>query len=260
MLNHHGKYQLTADEVTHFQEAGYIGPFSLGESTEWISKARHCIENEVLTSISPWSKNANQFRHLDQPIIFKLCSHPAIVDRVISLFGPHIILWMANLFEKEAGGLEFPWHQDINYWSALEPTLSLSAWIAIDSATPENGCVQVIPGSHKLIIPHIPVSQSQYDVRFGAQMADPAFFDVSKAVSLPCKPGEFFLFNERTLHYSGANKTQQRRLGLTARLTVPIVKIKSDIPCCILVNGEDYMGFNQLSKPPVEKEVEFSET
>jgi hypothetical protein len=68
-------------------------------------------------------------------------------------------------------------------------------------------------------------------------------------VALVLKPGQFFLFNERVLHHSSPNRTNQHRLGLAVRATVPIAKVSEPFPC-ILLRGEDRMGFNQYVAPP----------
>jgi len=62
----------------------------------------------------------------------------------------------------------------------------------------ENGCANLIPGFHRKAIPHI---TAPLDKGF-REIADPSFVDDSNAVAMPLKAGEFFLFNERTLHQS----------------------------------------------------------
>ena len=71
-----------------------------------------------------------------------------------SLYGPDLLLWRTNFFIKEPGAKEIPWHQDFNYWP-LEPPIIISAWIAVDSATLENSCLQIVPGSHRKVVPHV---------------------------------------------------------------------------------------------------------
>ena len=70
------------------------------------------------------------------------------------------------------------------------------------------------------------------------------------------KPGEFFLFNEKLLHHSEPNRSNRRRLGMSVRLTIPIVRIQHDIlplhpgHAAILARGEDYMGWTRLMPRP----------
>src|SRR4029077_17843466 len=127
---------------------------------------------------------SGQSRHLDCRVVYDLCSHPAIVERMASIYGPDLILWRSNFFIKNPGDPEIPWHQDGNYWP-IEPAVNISAWLAIDESTVENSCVQLLPGTHRRILSHI---QSTPGMAFH-EMADPARYDASKAINMELKPG-----------------------------------------------------------------------
>lgn len=242
---------MSREEIESFHNNGYLGPFALISPDE-MRELEPEIEEKVFQTEGPVPGAPIKSRHMDSPLVYDLVSRPEIIDRMASLYGNDLILWATYFFDKAPGGKEIPWHQDGNYWP-LEPVINISAWIAIDDVTIENSCVQVIPGSHKQIVPHI---KSTEDMAF-AEMADPQFVDTSKAVNIELKPGEFFLFNEKTLHHSEPNRSLKRRRGMTVRVTIPIVKIDHEIPPlhpghkAILVSGKDYMGFNQLCAPPL---------
>jgi hypothetical protein len=244
-------FALSREEVARFHDDGCLGPFALC-SPEEMADLRARIETEVLPTVGPNPKTPLQCRHLDRRVVYDIVTRPQIVDRMASLMGDDLVLWATYFFNKEPGGKEIPWHQDFNYWP-IEPLLNLSAWIAIDPVTTENSCVNVIPGSHKRLVSHIP---SRDGMAFGEE-ADPAHVDTSRAVAMELKPGEFFLFNERLLHQSERNRSDRRRLGLTARVTAPFVKVYHDGPplfpghCNMVIRGEDRMGFNRLAAPPV---------
>ena len=113
----------------------------------------------------------------------------------------------------------------------------------MDSTTLENSCLQIVPGSHRKVIPHVKATS---DMAFG-QMGDLGFVDTNNAVNLEMQPGEFVLFNERTLHHSEANRSDKRRIGLAVRVILPIVKVFDwDAPQheLIVVHGEDPVQFN----------------
>lgn len=242
---------LSPAEIAFFHDNGYLGPFT-AVSPDEMAVIRECIDNEVLTRPGP-SKSTSQSRHMDSRTVFDLATHPSILDRAASLYGPHLILWATYFFTKEPGGLEIPWHQDLNYWP-LEPLINISAWIAIDDVKVDNSCVQLLPGSHKKTVPHVP---SREGMGFGEE-ADAGYFDSSKVVNMELEPGQFFLFNEKMLHHSEPNRSDRRRMGLAVRMTLPMVKIDHDRKPlhpghhAILVRGEDYMGFNRLMEPPVD--------
>jgi ectoine hydroxylase-related dioxygenase (phytanoyl-CoA dioxygenase family) len=241
--------ELTRADIARFHQEGYLGPFTLC-SPEEMAVIREKIVNEVFSTPGP-SKNPWQSRHLDSPVVYNICSHPAIVERMAAIFGPDLVLWRSHFFVKEPGAKEIPWHQDLNYWP-LEPVLNISAWVAIDPAMKANSCPEIIPGSHKSIVPSIKATE---DMSFGT-MADPAAVDLSKRIYMELQPGQFFLFNEKTLHRSEKNNSQQRRIGLAVRVTIPIVKVYHEQLFAghkvLQLRGEDRLGFNDVGQPPVD--------
>lgn len=241
---------MTAAECETFRRQGFAGPYAAMTPAE-MAVVRARIEQEVMPTAGPNPRMWGQSRHLDQRVVWELCSHPAIVERMAALYGPDLILWRSHFFCKEPGGKEIPWHQDLNYWP-LEPVVNITAWIAIDASTRENSCVQFIPGSHRRAVPHVP-SPADGRMEFG-QMADPAHVDLSKAVDMVLQPGEFVLFNEKTLHHSEPNRSTLRRLGLAVRVTIPLVKVYHDelFPghACVQLRGQDTMGLNRMQPPP----------
>lgn len=244
-------FPLSAQEVAFFHQNGYLGPFAAVSPGEMATICQH-IDDHVLTADGPNPKTRLQSRHMDSKVVFDLASHPAIIDRMASLYGPNLVLWATNFFLKNPGGAEIPWHQDLNYLP-LEPLLNISAWIAIDDVARDNSCVQILPGSHKKVVPHIP---SRDGMAFSEE-ADSQFFSLDNLIDMELKPGEFFLFNEKLLHHSEPNRSNRRRLGMSVRVTLPIVAIEQDKPplhpghCAVLVRGEDFMGFNRLMEPPL---------
>lgn len=241
-------YHMTAQEVRDFQEKGYSGPHTLCSPQE-MGEVLERLNRDVFEGDGGIFSSKFQSRHLDSSLVWQLCSHPSIVLRMQSLFGPDLVLWRSHFFDKQPGGLEVPWHQDLNYWP-IEPVINISAWVAITEAVVENSCVQIIPGSHRTIVPHIPATDKQ---AFGEQ-ADPSRIDTSKAIPMILKPGQFFLFTERLLHYSAPNTSTKRRLGLAVRVTVPFVRVEHDKLFkghkCIQLAGNDPMGFNEMIQPP----------
>ena len=66
--------------------------------------------------------------------------------------------------------------------------------------------------------------------------------------------GQFFLFNERLLHNSGCNNTDQSRIGVAARITTPMVRVEHDRVFKghrnVVIHGQDNWGINQNTAPP----------
>lgn len=239
---------LNSEQVEQFHQQGYLGPFALCSPDEMTEILRR-VDEQVLSGGTPFNASVHQSRHLDRRVVWELCSHPAIVERMKSLYGPDLVLWRSCFFDKQPGGKEIPWHQDLNYWP-IEPVVNITAWVALTEAVVSNSCVQLIPGSHRTVVPHIAATEGQAF----AERADPAHFDAGQCVNMELKPGEFFLFTEKLLHHSEPNTSDRRRCGLAVRVTVPFVKVEHDKLFaghkCIQLCGRDPLGFNQLADPP----------
>ena len=239
---------LSAEEMDQFRTRGFLGPFALCSPKE-MGATRPAIE-AVLERAPPDHRQKVHNRQLDHRLIWDLATDSEIIGRMQCLYGDDLLMWRTNFFVKAPGAKEIPWHQDHNYWP-LEPPVIASAWIAIDESTVENSCLQVIPGSHRRTLPHVRATE---DMGF-AEMGDLDYLDLSQAVDLEMRPGEFILFNERTVHHSESNRSQKRRIGLAVRVVVPIVSVlKYDAPehALVQISGRDPMGFNKVVDPLTE--------
>ena len=147
---------------------------------------------------------------------FSYATRPEILDCVQALIGPNIILWGSQVFCKPAHtGRKIPWHQDGKYWP-MRPLATVSAWIAIDDATPANGNMRFIPGSHRdgRVIPH----RVNHDPSLVLpEEAIPHAFDESIARDDTLRAGEFSLHDVFLIHGSEANHSDHRRAGFVAR-------------------------------------------
>jgi phytanoyl-CoA hydroxylase len=141
----------------------------------------------------------------------RFSGHPKILDVIQPILGPDIKLFDSQVFMKPPGGVEKPYHQDSPYFS-IEPMALVTCWIALDDVTQENGCLWVIPGSHRLgPLPH---SESWVvGDREDMQVPESAI-DVSKEVSITIPAGGCSLHHSLILHRSLPNHTPNSRRGL----------------------------------------------
>jgi ectoine hydroxylase len=140
---------------------------------------------------------------------------PRIVDTAERLLGGPVYHYQSKLTAKEprVGGA-WEWHQDYGYWyynGCLRPDL-LSMMVALDRTTRENGCLQIVKGSHKLgRIDHVPLTPGQNE-------ADPARMEAILArheiVYCELEPGDVLIFHCNALHRSDANRSDKRRWTL----------------------------------------------
>jgi ectoine hydroxylase-related dioxygenase (phytanoyl-CoA dioxygenase family) len=132
-----------------------------------------------------------------------------ILEAVASLLGPAIRFWASKLNIKQAhGGQAVEWHQDWAFGPATNDD-QLTVGIALDDATIENGCLLVIPGSHRG-----PLLDHWRDGRFVGAVTDPSFA-ATGAVPLEVAAGGITLHHTRTIHGSAPNRSAgPRRLLL----------------------------------------------
>lgn len=255
-------YQLSPEDVARFHDDGFLaGPFQLC-TPEDMGHIRDTLDRDVFMSDPPIAGVLSkeevrlgltrlQWRHLDRRLVYELCAHPSVVQKMAGIHGPDLLLWRSLFWVKNPGGAETPWHQDWKSWPMLDPVINITAWIAITEATVLNSCMHVIPGSHKTAVPDI-----LYPDAAAKDFALPnlAAVDTSRAVPIELQPGEFFLLDEKILHYAAANQSDRRRVGLAVRVTVPSVKV--DHAQCfpghrvIVISGEDRLGLNATTVPP----------
>ena len=132
-----------------------------------------------------------------------------LTDPIVDLLGPNI-LGLNNLYIWKAPkiGLGFPWHQDKWYFNHQYRTeMTVGTWTAIDTADIDNGCLYVIPGSHKYgILKHEDLEGSQQNE---FKIARDAKDEDGVAVEVP--PGTVVWFNNQLLHKSTDNHSGRFR-------------------------------------------------
>lgn len=151
------------------------------------------------------------------------CSLLEVVQAVI---GPDVAIENTFLVIKWPGSpFEVPWHQDgTDRRIELDPARSVSAWLALTDATPNNGCLHIAPGSHQLgYLPY------EFEDDHGAQRGragraaglDKAGFGDQDAVPVPVAAGNAVVLHVALLHRSGPNTSPSPRIGLNIRYVAP---------------------------------------
>lgn len=154
--------------------------------------------------------------HMRYPWAYQLASHPAVLDAVESLIGPDILIDGNLVFYKPPHDAGYAsWHQDSVY-SGWHLTPSVSAWIALTVSEPANGCMRVIPGSHKQgVLEHDNVLDPNLLNRRGERLRMDV--DESQAVDVVLKPGEMSLHHTNIVHGSNPNTSDGPRIGFIVR-------------------------------------------
>ena len=214
---------LSQSEINHYHDEGFLIPQITLEGSE-IEELKHAVDR-VLDANSEIRPEQLISVHIDRlndegvrgdRAFFELANHPKILDCVEQLIGPDIILWGCQLFCKPGGdGMEVPMHQDGNYWP-IRPLATCTAWVAIDESNIDNGCMKVIPGSHKESV-SFRHRKDQREKLVLNQMVDDERVDLGKSCSLELDPGSFSLHDVHLIHGSSPNISGKRRAGVAIR-------------------------------------------
>jgi phytanoyl-CoA hydroxylase len=141
----------------------------------------------------------------NDPKIMEFVKRPEFVTITTAFLGPDTDLyWNQSVFKEAGGTKQFPWHQDDGY-TEVDPAPYLTLWLALNDATVENGCVWVLPGSHKNgLLPH-----EKTPIGFACHSLD----DPNQGVPVPVKAGSMAVFWSLTAHKSGLNVSNGPRKG-----------------------------------------------
>ncbi len=237
--------------VEAFRRDGFYAPvrvMSAGDAQRY----RSALETHETKSGQPLQGNWRHKTHLLFTWADELVHHPKILDAIEDVIGPDILCWNTNFFIKEANSPGFvSWHQDSTYWG-LDPDDVITAWVALTEVTPENGCMQMIPGSHKIDqLPHLDTFHKDNLLSRGQEIS--VDVDKSKAVGLALSAGEISLHHIKVVHGSDANRSNDRRIGLAIRYIPTYVRQTKVRDAAILVRGTDqYQNFDYEARPKAD--------
>jgi ectoine hydroxylase-related dioxygenase (phytanoyl-CoA dioxygenase family) len=247
---------LSPFELERFQHEGLLTDFQL-YSAERAGRIRAALQ-DVLSlpstapchQVFPPEERLVFDRHLDRRLVYELCTLPQVIRPLTQILGDDVMLFKSQFFEKPPHGLEIPWHQESYFWGPEKGWVTM--WLAVDEATPENGAMRVITGSHTQTREHLPVPpDSHYSSAF-TEAAIPRESDRIVDCSMPA--GHFMLFDD-LLHHSPSNPTARPRLSFTARYARPDfarVHELADYPDhgCLMVSGHKRDSRVRFLPPP----------
>ena len=150
------------------------------------------------------------FPHKLSPLMRDAMAHPAIANILTAIIGPNVKAMQSMMFVKNAGKPGQAWHQDEFYIPTRDRSLAGGS-IALDDATIENGCLWVLPGSHKpgVLWPMHPHGSDEFDgggEAYGFPAQDPVPVEVNA--------GSVVFFNGYLLHRSLKNRSSGFRRAL----------------------------------------------
>lgn len=240
--------RLTAGQVEGYRDAGFVFPIAVLDPAE---AARLLSEYDAIASALGGSPKAVQLTQIHQYYrwAWDLGFHPRVVDAVESVLGPDILLWSAQVFPKRARDPGYiTMHQDGTYWG-LDGGKVTTAWIAFTESTAENGCMRLLPGSHRQpILPHRD-TRARNNLLTRGQIVQ-AEFDEADVVDVELRPGQMSLHHVRAIHGSRSNASDRRRVGFAIRYMTPEVRPLRPGQTAVLVRGADRCGHWELRREP----------
>jgi hypothetical protein len=167
------------------------------------------------------------------PALFAVLTHPALLDAMEDLVGPEIVGSSVYRIRPKVPGLDrgvVPWHQDSGYFAAhCDDRLIVTCWIPLVDATPENGCLQVLPRTHRQgVVRHCTGGPAGYLVIQDEDLPGLA----GDTVTVPVPRGGALLMTNLTPHCSTINTTDTIRWSIDLRYQA------RDVPSNIEIDGD----------------------
>jgi chlorinating enzyme len=239
---------LSEAAVEDYRQNGYHFPIrvlSTAEARDYRSKLE-AAERSLGGALPPLYR---QKTHLLFTWASEIVHHPKILDTVEDLLGPDLLCWSSSFFTKEANSEEhITWHQDATYWG-LSENEEVTAWVALAPSTPESGCMEVIPGTHKEQVAHRDTFAPHNMLSRGQEIA--VEVDESKSVKIVLQPGEMSLHHILLFHGSHANRSNDRRIGFAIRyVPTRIRQAVGERDSATLVRGPDRFHHFDLEPRP----------
>jgi phytanoyl-CoA hydroxylase len=165
------------------------------------------------------------FPHKVSPLLRDVARHPVVLDVLTEVVGPNVKMMQSMLFLKAEGMPGQAWHQDESHIPTRDRSLT-GVWIALDDATVDNGCLWVLPGSHRSGV--LWPTRDQHDPRFDGTPAAYGFpHEDGEAVPVEVPAGAALVFDGHLLHRSLPNTG---RRGLRRALVNHYMSAESLLP------------------------------
>lgn len=232
---------LTPQQIEQFHTEGYVTPLRVLPTEEALT-LRQNIEGHEAARGGKLQGAERSKAHLLFKWLDDLIRDPRVLDPVEQLIGPNLLCWNTLFWIKEANSPSFvSWHQDTKYWG-LSSDQVVTAWLALSPASLESGCMRVMPCTH---IGEVLAHEDRYHednmLTRGQEIA--GGIDEDRAVFMPLEVGEMSIHNYRLAHASGANNSNDRRIGVSMHfMPTDTGQIVGNWDSAALVRGEDRFG------------------
>ena len=233
-------------EKQQFEEQGYVKNLPVF-SKYGVKKIQQIFKslserlpaNVDINKTNMWNKASKSF--------YEICINKAILDYVEDVLGNNFFLWGGMFFyKKEKSKSVVPWHQDAQYWP-LQPSKSVTVWLAVYDTDKENAAMKIIPGSHKgKYYPHKINKNKNYLL---AEEVTKEHIDENSKVYMELKAGEISLHSDALLHGSDENNSLRPRCGIVLRYSP--TDVKADLSKWPFFSVQHVRGLDEFQNNPI---------
>ena len=253
---------LTTQQLAEYEELGFLHSVPILSEDE-IVDYRSKVE-KTRQAIGDRATRLDGL-HLFFRWAWELSTHPRLLDCLEQLLGPDIVLKSTRLFYKHGGSASYVgWHQD-GITETLEDGRAPAVWLGLTAATVENGCLRVVPRSHRSgLLQHssnpdlkpLPGADASAQVQSwtkaelsGRIASVPTNFETP--FDLVMRPGHMSVHQPLILHGSNPNLSTEPRIGLSASYSTPELYKGLSAVVCRGDSSREHYRFELIDKPAV---------
>lgn len=217
--------RLSDAQIAQYWRDGFLFPLPAlsPDHAHATRRALEDIEASYLSADLPHPLNTYKRvnAHVVMPMAARLARDPGVLDVIEGILGPDILIYSTEFFIKEPNTRQIvSMHQDLTYWGLGAIDGLVTAWIALSPATPASGCMSFVAASHKnAILEH----KDSFDPNNLLSRGQEVKVDVADSDKTPIEihPGQMSLHHGLTIHGSGPNTTDDRRIACVVRYIRP---------------------------------------
>ena len=237
--------------VERYARDGILFPIPVLSTTE-VAEYRNALESVAAMCGEGYRRRFDNL-HLFFPWAYRLATNEALLNAVEGVLGPDIVVDATLVFYKPPFDAGYAaWHQDSVY-SNWHLTPAVSAWIALTPSEPANGCMRVVPGSHRDGVREHDTVVDDPDLmnRRGERVR--VDVDDAQAVDVILRPGEMSLHHANIVHGSNANRSDGPRVGFIVRFVTSQTTNRDRLQ--MQVRGNADCSHLRKAKPPLEEDL-----
>jgi ectoine hydroxylase-related dioxygenase (phytanoyl-CoA dioxygenase family) len=240
--------ELSDDQARFYNENGYLAPLRLLDDRQ-LQEMRHRLEMMIRDDYSRADELVSppRVKAGEKPRMIYFQGAWRVDDMFRDLvFSPRLTMALCQLLSTDSvrffhdqifykparhGGI-VAWHQDYSYWTRTTPAGHITCFMCLDDATLENGCLHVIPGSHKWnLLPKIDLIGGGAETMESIKsVLTPEQLEQFKPTPIFLKAGECSFHHCLTLHGSYPNQSDRPRRSIVLNYMKPDTRSASDQP------------------------------